>query len=151
MKRFLLMLSGLLMAVLSSPRAQAVVITEIYYNPGLGLDALEFVEISSDTTTPEDIGGYRFSGGITYQFPPGTILTKNQKLVVCADREAIIERYGLDGDLVFGNFIGRLDGSGERLELANDVGIPLQSIRYSDEGKWPTAPDGTGHSLVTVS
>jgi len=144
----LLILSGLLMVVLSSPRAQAVVITEIYYNPGLGLDALEFVEISSDTTTPEDIGGYRFSGGITYQFPPGTILTKNQKLVVCADRDAIIERYGLDEDLVFGNFIGRLDGSGERLELANDVGIPLQSIRYSDEGKWPTAPDGTGHSLV---
>ena len=72
----------------------------------------------------------------------------SSELVVCADRAAIIERYGLDEDLVFGDFIGRLDGSGERLELANDVGIPLQSVRYSDEGKWPTAPDGTGHSLV---
>ena len=146
--RCLLILAGLLTAVLSASPALAVVITEIHYNPGPGFDALEFVEISSDTTTPEDIGGYRFSGGITYQFPSGTILSKNQKLVVCADREAIIERYGLDEALVFGNFIGRLDGSGERLELANDVGVPLQSIRYSDEGKWPTAPDGTGHSLV---
>ena len=127
---------------------RAVVITEIHYNPGVDLDSLEFVEIASDTTTPEDLSGYRFSGGITYQFPLGTILGKNQKFVVCADGDAVIERYGLDANLVFGNFIGRLDGSGERLELANDVGIPLQSIRYRDEGKWPTASDGTGHSLV---
>ncbi len=148
MNRYLLILQWFAFVLLAGSPVEAVVISEIHYNPGEGLESLEFVELASDTTTPEDISGYRFSGGITYQFPQGTILTRNQKIVVCSDRDAIIEHYGINGNLVFGNFIGRLDGSGERLELANDVGIPLQSIRYRDEGKWPTAPDGTGHSLV---
>jgi len=148
MNRYLLILQWFAFVLLAGSPVEAVVISEIHYNPGEGLESLEFVELASDTTTPEDISGYRFSGGVTFQFPPGTILTRNQKILVCADRDAVIKHYGIDGGLVFGNFIGRLDGSGERLELANDVGIPLQSIRYRDEGKWPTAADGTGHSLV---
>ena len=111
----LLILAGMLFILPAYGPLRAVVITEIHYNPGVDLDSLEFVEIASDTTTPEDISGYRFSGGITYQFPLGTILGKNQKFVVCADGDAVIERYGLDANLVFGNFIGRLDGSGDGL------------------------------------
>ena len=105
MNRHLLILQWFAFALLAGSQVQAVVISEIHYNPGEGLESLEFVELASDTTTPEDISGYRFSGGITYQFPPGTILTRNQKIIVCADREAVIKHYGIDGGLVFGNFI----------------------------------------------
>ena len=109
MNRHLLILLWLVFVLLAGNQLEAVVISEIHYNPGEGLEALEFVELASDTTTPEDISGYRFSGGITYQFPPGTILTRYQKIIVCADRQAVIKRYGIDAGLVFGNFIGRMN------------------------------------------
>jgi hypothetical protein len=125
---------------------RAVVISEIHYNPAFGEDALEFVELSNDSSTPEDLSGYSFIEGIRFTFPAGTILAKNGIIVVCADVDAVKARYGITNTI--GNFIGRLDSSGERLTLANHSGIVVQSVRYRDRGKWPVAPDGTGHSLV---
>ena len=83
MNRYLLILQWFAFVLLAGSPVEAVVISEIHYNPGEGLESLEFVELASDTTTPEDISGYRFSGGVTFQFPPGTILTRNQKILVC--------------------------------------------------------------------
>ena len=65
-------------------------------------------------------------------------------LVVCADTAAVRARYGISN--VVGNFSGRLDGSGERIVLANHAGVIVQSVRYRDRGKWPAEPDGTPRS-----
>lgn len=128
----------------------AVVISEIHYNPPGGDASLEFIEVSSDTATPEDISGYHFSEGVIFQFPPGTVLSKGDILVVCADVDALKARYGIAASAIgfVGNFLGRLDNDGERLTLANRVGIPLRSVRFRDGGAWPTEADGTGHTLV---
>ena len=123
----------------------ALVISEIHYNPSPGNEELEFVEISNDTTTPEDISGYSFVQGIHYTFPPGTILHGSDVIVVCANVEAVKERYGIEN--AYGNFNGQLNSGGEELTLVNHVGIVVQSILFNDRGKWPVAPDGSGHSL----
>ena len=140
---------ALLAVVLATSPLSAVVISEIHYHPPLGQEGLEFVEITNEADSPEDISGWALVEGIRFEFPPGLILRGGESLVVCADVEALRSHYGIQNAV--GNYEGRLDGSGERLTLVNHVGIVVDRLRYRDEGKWPVAPDGTGHSLVLKS
>ena len=128
---------------------EAVVISEIHYHPPLEQEQLEFLEITNDASSPEDISGWAFVEGIRFEFPSGSILRGGESLVVCADVDALRSHYGIDNAV--GNYEGKLDGSGERLTLVNHVGIVMESLRYRDRGKWPVAPDGTGHSLALKS
>jgi len=125
---------------------EALVISEIHYNPLAGEDDLEFVEITNDAFSPEDVSGWAFVEGIRFEFPPGTILEGGETLAVCANVNAVEARYGVFN--VVGNFEGALDGSGERLTLVNHAGVIVQDVRYNDGGSWPVAPDGTGHTLT---
>ena len=125
---------------------QAIVISEIHYHPAGGNSAFEFVEVTNESTTPEDISGYHFTDGIVFEFAEGTILGGGETIVVCANANAIQARYGIDN--VVGDFVGLLESSGERLTLVNHVGVVVESIRYRQGGKWPHAADGTGHSLI---
>ena len=144
--RILCVLACLALRLLVCPSpVEALVISEIHYNPPGGEDSLEFLEIANDTTTPQDLSGYRLSEGVRFEFPRGTILRGGGFIVVCADVDALVTRYGIDNAI--GNFEGRLDGSGERITIVNQVDIEVMSLRYRDSGKWPTAPDGTGHTL----
>lgn len=139
-----------LVCVVALPaRAAAFVISEIHYHPPVGQEALEFIEISNDSLTPQDLSGYRFVEGISFEFPPGTILEGGGSLVLCADADAVRAHYGIEG--VLGNYEGRLDGGGERLTIVNFADREVQSVRYDDQGKWPVGPDGTGHTLVIRS
>ncbi len=146
MRNPLRLLITCLFAIAVPASLEAVVISEIFYNPPAGDEALEFIEVAADSTTPEDISGYRFSDGVLFEFPPGTILGKGERIVVCADVDALRERYDIDNAV--GNWGGRLDSGGERVTLTNQVGIVVQSLRYRDEGKWPVEADGTGHTLI---
>ena len=146
MRQILRALLAFCFAAVWPSTAAAVVISEIHYHPPDGGEALEFVELATDTRTPEDISGYAFVTGISFVFPPGTILTKDAPIVVCADAEAVRARYGLENAL--GNYTGRLANGGERLTLVSQVGLEVLSLSYQDDGKWPVAPDGSGHSLT---
>ena len=134
------------LVVLVASRASAVVISEIHYNPGDGADALEFIELTNQTPIPADLSGFSFIDGVRFTFPHPTVLAPGERLVLAADADAVSAHYGIEG--VLGNFEGRLDGSGERLTLVDQAGITVTSLRYRDRGKWPTAADGTGHSLI---
>ncbi len=121
-------------------------VSEIHYNPAPGNDSLEFVELANDTSTPQDLSGYAFVEGIRFVFPPGTILDARAHIVVCADVDALVERYDIENAV--GNFEGRLDSGGDRLTLVNHAGVVVQSLRFKDRDKWPTGPDGSGHTLA---
>jgi hypothetical protein len=136
----------MLWAALSDvPIASAAVISEVHYNPPGEDPSLEFVEIANETATPEDLSGYWFETGIDFTFPPRTILPAYGLIVVCADSEAIRARYGIENAV--GDFVGRLDSGGERIRLVNQSGVTVSTVRYRDQGQWPAAPDGTGHTL----
>src|SRR5437667_1439878 len=78
---------------LGQPR---IAISEIMYHPverpafkadgspvlDLSKDIHEFVELHNPGTTAVNLGGWRFSGGISYRFPAHTILQPGQFLVV---------------------------------------------------------------------
>ncbi|HLU47184.1 MAG TPA: lamin tail domain-containing protein, partial [Planctomycetota bacterium] len=137
---------ALLIASVLCRRSDAVVISEIHYHPPEGEDGLEFIELANETTTPVDLSGWAFVEGIELEFPPGTILGSRGHIVVCVDRDAVVGRYGIENAI--GNATGRLDNDGERITLVNHAGVIVATLRFRDRGKWPTAPDGTGHTLA---
>jgi hypothetical protein len=143
-RNFFLIIGLLLVGI--SRSVSAVVISEIHYHPAIGNDALEFVEITNNTGTAQDLSGYSFAEGIFYRFPQGTLLDRDERVVVCKNEAAVQAIYGIRNTL--GDFTGQLDGNGERLTLVNQSGIVIHTLRYRDEGKWPVGPDGSGHSLV---
>ena len=149
MRNFVRFLSGLCLLPAIWQPAMGFVISEINYHPPVGQEALEFIELANDSLTPQDLSGYRFVDGISFEFPEGTILEGGGFLVLCADAAAVSAHYGIEN--VIGNYEGRLDGGGERLTILNHADREMLSVRYDDQGKWPVGADGTGHTLVLKS
>ncbi len=147
-------LAALALALCASGRADAITITEVMYHPaaadeeGVGGRSLEWIEIYNEEPVVEDLSGWYFSNGIDFKFPPRFFLEGRSFVVVCADEQAVRERYGITNTV--GDFTGRLDNNGERIELNIFGGGPIVSFRYSDRDQWPQAADGTGHSLVLL-
>jgi len=164
--------------LLCSP-ASALVITEIMYNqpptpgdPQGAAEDLEFVELYNELAVPVDLSGYRFTKGIRYQFPTGyradgkplASLGRGEYLVLASDAAAFQAKYGF---APFGQYYGRLNNGGDKIVLENDAGDPYDpaeplntrgrregayviAFEYDDEGKWPVACDGTGHTLCLI-
>ncbi|MBI4605826.1 MAG: lamin tail domain-containing protein [Planctomycetes bacterium] len=124
-----------------------ITITEIMYHPAGGDRSLEYIELHNEAPDPMDITGYYFSAGVTFVFTERTFLDPGATIVVCASKEAIRAKYGIEN--VAGDWDAEtsLDNSGEAVELANPAGVVEARVRYNDRGKWPSGADGTGHSL----
>jgi hypothetical protein len=123
---------------------QALVISEIMYHPVD--EALEYIELYNHRAVFEELDGFVLTGGIEYTFASGVSLGAKQYLVVAVDPNALQANYGIQN--VVGPYSGRLDNSGERIELRNANNGIVTSVRYRDTHPWPIAADGTGHSLV---
>ena len=139
------------MIVLGSAQpGSALVISEVMYHPvedaATADETLEFIELYNNRAVSEELGGWAFTNGIDYVFEPNTLLGPKQYLVIARDPNAVMAAYGITD--VLGPFTGRLNNDGERVELSNANGEIVLSIRYNDASPWPTAPDGTGHSLI---
>jgi hypothetical protein len=125
-------------------------ITEIHYHP---LDEgdedndgeYEFIEIKNMGIGEYNISGYRFSNGIDYLFPDGTVLDGGEILVLASNSNAFKSRYGFRPH---GVYTGRLDNSGERIVLEESDGDTLIQLRYNDKYPWPISADGDGYSMV---
>jgi hypothetical protein len=123
-----------------------VVFNEIMYHPPEPEADLEWLELHDQMAVDMDISGWRFAEGITYEFPEGTVVPGGGYIVVASSPEKLMAATGLRG--VFGPFSGRLENSGERLELRNANGRLMDSVKYADDKRWPAAADGSGSSLV---
>ena len=123
-----------------------LVISEVMYHPADAEETLEFIELYNNRAVFEDLSGYAFTNGVQYVFEPGTILNSGQYLVIARDPAALKAAYPLVN--VLGPFTGRLDNDGERIDLSNNNGGIILSLRYDDERPWPVSPDGAGHSLI---
>ena len=127
----------------------ALRITEIHYNP---LDEgdfdgreFEFIELKNTGVDPLNLTMARFSRGIDFVFPEGTILASGEFVVLASNRVQFKNRYGFEP---FGEYTGQLDNGGERIVLVDAGGDTVISIRYDDQNPWPTLPDTDGYSLV---
>ncbi len=169
----------------SDPLVGPVIITEIMYNPtvapGHATDGGEFLEvrnITGQTVMLEDVVSeelssgenpllawatvpWRFTRGITYEFPAGVSIPPYGYLIIAQDPAAFNSRYGAtlpSGVQVLGPFANdtKLDNSGERVTLSRPGDkewgseryyIRVDSVEYGDKDPWPADADGMGASL----
>ena len=123
-----------------------IVITEIMYNPPeAGSDSLEFIELYNPSTVMTvDLGGYYFSNGIEYTFPPNVSLAPEAFIILAKDSVAFT---GLSG-IPARQFSNSLLNSGEGLTLRNAQDMVMDTVFYDNISTWPSEADGQGASLV---
>ena len=128
-------------------RADSIVVfNEIMYHPTGDETNLEWVEFHNQMGVDVDISGWSLANGIFFTFPTGTIVPGGDYIVVASNPAVLAATTGFSGAL--GPFTGRLDNSGERLELRNNSFRLMDSVRYRDEDGWPIAADGSGLTLA---
>lgn len=123
-----------------------IAINEILYNP-LGDERFEWIELHSQMTVDTDISGWTLDGGVSFEFPDGTVVEGGGYLVVAADPNAL-DDLGFPGAV--GPFQRRLSNSGERIVLRDLNGRSISFVEYGDNDPWPVAPDGSGATLAKV-
>ncbi|YCM42314.1 lamin tail domain-containing protein [Verrucomicrobiaceae bacterium 227] len=139
--------------------AEQVIFTEIQYNAKAGQP--DFLEVTNNTGTPFDMGKWFFSDGIDYTFPdfnPGDsnahILKEFETILVSpVDSATLRAAYPNipESTRIFGPYTGALSNSGEIVTLSDKNGVVMTTVDYNDGGKWPPAPDGTGHTLTRIN
>ena len=129
-----------------------VVINEIMYNPVVpGAAYVELLNTSSHSSF--DIGNWRLNG-LDYTFPPGSILTNGQHLVLAESRGRFVATYG-PAIAVFAEYNGRLQLDGETITLfrpgagAGDE-LVVDQVRYEAAPPWPASANGRGASLQLI-
>lgn len=162
------------------PRVGPVVIAEIMYHPpdlaGGGDDALnefiELVNVSASNTPLFDLAAptntWRLRDAVDFEFPTNLTLAAGTRLLVvgfdpatnAAQAGAFRALYSVPTNvLVLGPWSGKLDNSGETVELkapdspnvtATNVTVPyylIEEIAFRDAVPWPADADGQGASL----
>ena len=71
------------------------VLNEIHYDPYVKIDLLEYIELHNPGTTDFDLSGWYFSDGISYRFPPGSILPASGYIVVAMNPANVQSIFGL--------------------------------------------------------
>jgi hypothetical protein len=85
-----------------------------------------------------------------FTFPAGTTLAPLGRIVVVENEVAFEANYGSMIDLA-GQYTGKLNNGGERIEILDWQGQVIQSFNYNDNGKWPKSADGRGASLTLMT
>lgn len=137
----------LLLATLPFRSGAQVVINEILYHAPDELDDLQYVELHNVGSEAVDLSGWSFTQGIQFQFPAGTRIASRGFVVVCRNTKRFAEFYPVP---VAGEFQSQLRRKGERLELSNAAGKPVDSVKFSDRAPWPTGADGHSGSLERI-
>ena len=129
------------------PAPGDLALTEIHYHPTEPQQG-EFVEILNMAQDTLVLDGVTLSDGLSFVFPPQSLLEPGQRVVVAQDPQSLRAAY--PGILVYGPFVNhtQLSNGGERLSLLNASGDLLLGLKYGDEAPWPDSADGKGYSLV---
>jgi hypothetical protein len=105
----------------------------------------QWIELYNRSDAPVDLSGWNISGGISFEFPAGTVLAPRAFGVAVNDRTLFSNLHpGVD---IIGEFSGSISGSGDRLELSDLNDNPVDVVNFYDGGRWPGAADGGGSSL----
>src|SRR5712671_3627301 len=122
----------------------------MYAPPAPDAEFIELYNTSSNITF--DLSGWRFNG-LSYTFPPGSLIWPNTFLTLAANRTAFAAAYGATKP-VFDAFAGQLQQNGETLTLiqpgtntASD--LVVAKVRYASTAPWPASVSpGTSLQLI---
>jgi hypothetical protein len=160
----------------SGPKVGPIIISEIMYRPAddaSGDNSLdEYIELqntsASTVALSETTNSWKLDKGVDFDFPLGTTVATGARLLVvnfdpanAAQLAAFRSRYGIGGTVpVFGPYEGKLDNSGERIDLQKPNPpetngevryVTIERVDYRDTAPWPAGADGTGASLQRSS
>ena len=127
------------------------------YNPLSGLDDDQYVELYNPGSSAVDMSYWRFTEGIDFMIPPGTIIPTNGYLVVAKNATNLFAKYAnLNAANTVGDYNGKLKASRLRLVLSkpDDPTLPYQDfVEVNDltyDGGWGQWSDGGGSSLELI-
>ena len=103
---------------------------------------VEFFNRGSNTV---DLTGWSVTGGIGFNFAPGTLLPARGYLVLAADVGFMQTNY--PGVAVAGAFSGNLSHHDDTITLLDAAGNVANRVHYFNGGRWPAYPAGGGASL----
>ncbi len=122
----------------------AIVINEIFYH-GLDGSPEQWVELYNKSAAPVDLEGWKFSDGISFDFPAGATIAAGGFIVVAWDPAAFAALH--PEVTALGPFGGSLSGKGETITLSDASGNDADQVTYADGGRWSEFADGGGSSL----
>jgi hypothetical protein len=141
--------------------APSIRITEVMYNPAPatqdeinrgyvatadGNNDFEFVEIKNIGTQTLPLNGLRLSNGADFTFG-NMSLAPGQYALVVSNIAAFKIRYpNVDPAIIAGEYTGRFDSNGERVQLDAPSGGIIHDFAY--DNKWYPPTDGAGFSLT---
>ena len=150
----------------ASIRVSQIVINELMYHPISGNDDDQFIELYNRGTNSVNIGSWRLSGGVSFNFPSNTVIAAGRYLVIGNNVARLRTNYSnLNTTNALGNFNGKLSHSGERVALTlmdtvvstnqsivqtNFIFIPVDEVTYGTGGRWGRWADGGGSSLELI-
>lgn len=111
-------------------------------------DRYEFIELQNTGGSALNVSGVRFTQGVEYEFPEGTILPPGKFWLLAGSRSNLPER--APGAHASGRYGGALDNAGERITLQDPFGAVIATVSYKDKAPWPVPADGLGASLVFI-
>ncbi|MHC4641724.1 MAG: CotH kinase family protein, partial [Planctomycetota bacterium] len=123
-----------------------VIINEIHYDPVIKTEPAEFIELHNSGLVDANISGWYFSEGISYQFPPGSILQAGGYILVAQHPPTIQAKFGTPSNLIFGPLEGRLENEGEKFVLRNAEGFKIDEVDYRCRFPWPIVGDPPSNS-----
>ncbi len=132
------------------PPQGTVKLSEIMYNPVV--PEAGYVELyNTSTNTTYDLSYWRIEG-LDYTFPPGTVLTPTNYLVLVKNREVFTATF--PGVAAFDEYPGSLQNNGEILTLLRPGAAGqeevVNEVRYDSTAPWPDSANGSGASLQVV-
>jgi CotH protein/lamin tail-like protein len=124
-------------------------ITELMYHPQdepTSHPDAEFIELQNVGSEPLDLGGVRFTNGITFTCPAMT-LDAEEYIVLVKDPVIFQNEYGVIPEVV-GQYSGSLSNGGEEIILQLPAPFEAAIMRFDYNDTWYPTTDGGGYALV---
>ncbi len=151
------LLSSLLLPTAPTPAQQQLRLSKLMYapappspeeraaRPATDAEDFEYLELHNIGSSPLDLAGCRFTDGLSYTFPPSSVLAPGARLALARSPEAFDLRYG-PALARLGPYDGALDNGGERLRLVDPAGEEVLDFTY--DPSWYPLSKGQGYALV---
>jgi hypothetical protein len=143
--------SAQIVSTTDDPRAndsnliESLRVTEVMFAPDPAHPAAEYIELMNISDEALDLSGVRFTQGIRYVLPEGTMLESKNFLLLVHDRVAFEAAYGNEHPVV-GTFDGRLTNGGETIALRLPEPNEGAIAHFHYDDAWQPLADGGGHA-----